>query len=99
MPVAARKVSQLAFPAVSTPNQVMGQPKHGALTLYGYGIAVRVDRGHLVLEDGIGAERRHARLPRVGHGLKRLVVSIRPANPGLGLGSGPTGWGEFVDFG
>jgi hypothetical protein len=30
--------------------------------------------GHLTLEDGIGADRRHARLPRVGHGLKRLVV-------------------------
>ena len=32
-----------------------------------------MDRGHLILRDGIGAERREARLPRVGHGLKRLV--------------------------
>jgi len=40
----------------------------------GYGIQVRVDRGHLLLDDGIGPERRLARLPRVGHGLKRLVV-------------------------
>jgi CRISPR-associated protein Cas1 len=40
----------------------------------GYGIVVRVDRGHLVLEDGIGSERRRAQLPRVSHGLKRLVV-------------------------
>jgi CRISPR-associated endonuclease Cas1 len=49
-------------------------PHHGVITLYGYGIQARVDRGHLVLEDGIGAERYRYRLPRVGHGLKRLVV-------------------------
>jgi len=48
--------------------------KHGVLTLSGYGITVRVDRGHLFLEDGIAANRQQARLPRVGHGLKRLVV-------------------------
>ena len=33
-----------------------------------------MDRGHLILQDGIGAARREARLPRVGHGLRRLVV-------------------------
>jgi len=49
-------------------------PRHGVITLFGYGIQVRVDRGHLLIEDGIGAERRRFRLPRVGHGLKRLVV-------------------------
>lgn len=49
-------------------------PEHGVITLFGYGINGRVDRGHLLLEDGIGADRRRARLPRVGHGLKRLVV-------------------------
>jgi len=48
-------------------------PRHGVVTLFGYGIQVRVDRAHLVLQDGIGRERRHARFPRVGHGLKRLV--------------------------
>jgi CRISPR-associated endonuclease Cas1 len=42
--------------------------------LFGYGTTVRVDRGHLVIEDGIGSTRRRARFPRVGHGLKRLVV-------------------------
>ena len=47
---------------------------HGVLTLFGYGIQVRIDRGHLVLEDGIGADRRQYRFPRVGHGLKRLVI-------------------------
>src|SRR5437879_11479407 len=49
-------------------------PRHGVITLYGHGIQVRVSRGHLIIEDGIGAERRHFRLPRVGHGLKRLVI-------------------------
>jgi CRISPR-associated endonuclease Cas1 len=34
---------------------------------------VRVDRGHLVLEDGIGT-RRFRRFPRVGHGIRRLVI-------------------------
>jgi len=38
------------------------------------GIQVRVDRGHLVLADGIAADRRYARLPRVAHGLRRLVI-------------------------
>jgi CRISPR-associated protein Cas1 len=33
-----------------------------------------VDHGHLLIEDGIGTSRRHARFPRVGHGLRRLVV-------------------------
>ena len=49
-------------------------PSHGVVTLFGYGIQVRVDRGHLLLEDGIGPDRRCARFPRVGHRLKRLVV-------------------------
>ena len=49
-------------------------PRHGVVTLYGYGITVQVDRGHLILKDGIGSDRREARLPRVGHGLRRLVV-------------------------
>src|SRR6266699_1630209 len=49
-------------------------PRHGVVTLFGYGIQVRVDRGHLLLEDGIGAERKQSRFPRVGHGLRRLVV-------------------------
>jgi CRISPR-associated endonuclease Cas1 len=49
-------------------------PRHGVVTLFGYGISARVDRGHLVLKDGIGPHRREARLSRVGHGLRRLVV-------------------------
>lgn len=49
-------------------------PHHGVIALSGYGISVRVDRGHLLYEDGIGTDRRRGRLARVGHGLKRLVV-------------------------
>jgi len=49
-------------------------PRSGVVTLFGYGIKIHVDRGHLILEDGIGGDRRSARLPRAGHGLGRLVV-------------------------
>jgi CRISPR-associated endonuclease Cas1 len=49
-------------------------PRHGVITVFGYGIRIYVERGHLTIEDGIGADRRKARLPRVGHGLRRLVV-------------------------
>ena len=48
--------------------------RHGVATLFGYGIKACVDRGHLILEDGVGPNRRYARLPRIGHGLRRLVV-------------------------
>jgi CRISPR-associated endonuclease Cas1 len=65
---ATRKVSQLSQSNNSS------VPRHGVVTLYGYGIQVRVDRGHLLLDDGIGADRRHFRLPRVGHNLRRLVI-------------------------
>src|SRR5437763_10413398 len=47
--------------------------KLGVLTLYGYGIRVTMQSGHLQIEDGIGPERRTLRLPRVNHRLKRLV--------------------------
>src|SRR5882672_1362442 len=49
-------------------------PRQGAITLFGYGISARVDRGHLILEDNVGPRRRQAIFPRVGHGLKRVTV-------------------------
>jgi CRISPR-associated endonuclease Cas1 len=49
-------------------------PRHGVVTLFGYGVNVHVDRGHLTMHDGIAANRREGRLPRVGHGLRRLVM-------------------------
>jgi CRISPR-associated endonuclease Cas1 len=48
--------------------------RHGVLALWGYGIRVQVNAGHLLLHDGIADERQTIRLPRVNHGLKRLVL-------------------------
>jgi CRISPR-associated endonuclease Cas1 len=48
--------------------------KSGVLVLNGYGIRAQVNAGHLLLQDGIADERRTIRLPRVNHGLKRLIV-------------------------
>jgi CRISPR-associated endonuclease Cas1 len=47
--------------------------RSGVLALSGYGIKVRMQSGHLEIEDGIGPDRRRIRLARVSHGLKRLV--------------------------
>jgi len=49
-------------------------PARGVVTLFGYGISANVERGHLILQDGIGGNRRVARFARVRHGLRRLVV-------------------------
>jgi CRISPR-associated endonuclease Cas1 len=49
------------------------KPSNGVITLYGHGIRVCVERGHLALEDGIGTRLKN-RFPRVRHGLRRLVV-------------------------
>jgi len=40
----------------------------------GFEISVSVDKGHLIVKDGIGPERSYYRLPRVGHRLKRLAI-------------------------
>jgi CRISPR/Cas system-associated endonuclease Cas1 len=47
--------------------------KSGVLTIHGFGVRVRMQSGHLQIEDGVADERRTVRLPRVGHGLRRLV--------------------------
>jgi CRISPR-associated endonuclease Cas1 len=47
--------------------------KSGVLTIHGFGVSVRMQSGHLEIEDGVGPDRRKTRLPRVGHGLRRLV--------------------------
>jgi CRISPR-associated protein Cas1 len=47
--------------------------KLGVLTLYGFGIRVRMQAGHLEIEHGVGSDRHKFRLPRVNHRLKRLV--------------------------
>ncbi len=40
----------------------------------GYGLTIRVHRGHLVIEDGIGRHRRQRRYPRAERTLRRLVI-------------------------
>ena len=50
------------------------EPRHGVITLYGYGIDFCVDRGHLIIHDGIGSRRTTARFARIGHRIRRLVV-------------------------
>jgi CRISPR-associated endonuclease Cas1 len=47
--------------------------RRSVLTLAGFGIKIRMQAGHLEIEDGIGPERRTLRLARIGHNLKRLV--------------------------
>jgi CRISPR-associated endonuclease Cas1 len=47
--------------------------KNGVLTIQGFGVRVRMQSGHLEIEDGVGVDRREIRLARVGHGLRRLV--------------------------
>jgi CRISPR-associated protein Cas1 len=44
------------------------------LTIHGFGVRVRMQSGHLEIEDGVGPERRKIRLARVRHGLRRLVM-------------------------
>src|ERR1022692_353462 len=63
-----------ATQTLSHPSALSQIPKHGVLTLYGFGIRVAMQSGHLCIEDGVGLERRKLRLSRVGHGLRRLVV-------------------------
>lgn len=65
---ATKTVSQLA----QSHNSLRSH--HGVVTLVGYGIEIRIDRGHLLLTDRLGANCRQFRLPRVGHGLKRLII-------------------------
>jgi CRISPR-associated endonuclease Cas1 len=49
----------------------------------GYGIRVGVERGHLVVEDGIADERRRVRFNRATSRLKRLVVVGRSGSVSL----------------
>src|SRR5260370_239736 len=65
---ASGTVSQLSYP------RNFLTPRHGVVTLFGYGIRVYVDRGHLIVKDGIGSDRYEGRFARVGHSLRRLVV-------------------------
>lgn len=60
-------------PESITPAEVV-IPRSGVLVLTGYGIRVAVKRGHLMVSDGRGRERREGRFPRTTRDLKRLVI-------------------------
>jgi CRISPR-associated endonuclease Cas1 len=50
----------------------------GVCVADGFGIKVAVDRGALVVEDGIGEHRPNRRFDKATHGLRRLVVAGTP---------------------
>lgn len=50
------------------------EPHDGLVVAAGWGVRVYVERGHLVVHDGVGRDRRTLRLSRAFGGLKRLVV-------------------------
>src|ERR1700693_6513357 len=64
-------VNKTVFQSAQPLNSVS---RNGILTLVGFGISVSVDKGHLIVKDGIGPDRSHYRLPRIGHRLKRLAI-------------------------
>jgi len=71
------RVNARAYVARDTPSNIIESPiipRHGVITLWGYGINVSVDKGHLLLRDGVGDERRVGRFARVNHGIKRLII-------------------------
>ena len=47
-------IPQLSDISVSLPPV---RSRRGVMVLYGYGTSVRVERGHLVIEDGVGSDR------------------------------------------
>src|SRR5437764_1771568 len=48
--------------------------RNGVLILSGYGLRISVARGHLITDDGTGANRRHGRFSRATSGISRVVV-------------------------
>lgn len=47
---------------------------HGVVAVGGYGVRIVVERGHLVIEDGLAANRRVLRFSRVAPDVQRIVV-------------------------
>jgi CRISPR-associated endonuclease Cas1 len=48
--------------------------RSGVCVVDGYGVKIRVERGRLVISDGIGPLRRESRFTRATHGIRRLVL-------------------------
>src|SRR6266699_2507053 len=57
------------------PPELQQLPKHGVLTLWGFGIKVRLVNSHFLAEWGVGLDRYQVRLSRVeGHKLRRVIL-------------------------
>jgi CRISPR-associated endonuclease Cas1 len=63
----------LPMQAQATPSPI-SVSADGVCVVDGYGIEIRVERGHLVVADGIGRIRRASRFARATSGLRRLVL-------------------------
>src|SRR5512146_355483 len=48
--------------------------RDGVLAVSGYGLRLTVERGHLVVEDGVADERRRLRFSRLDRELKRVAI-------------------------
>src|SRR5512139_440644 len=51
-----------------------GTPQPPIVVLTGYGLRLAVQRGHLVLEDGLADRRRVRRLSRIDREVKRIAI-------------------------
>jgi CRISPR-associated protein Cas1 len=80
-PAELRKSAEISISRQNDPAPI--KSRHGVVTLFGYGISIRVERGQLVLTDGIGDERYQGRFPRVGHGIERIVTIGNDGNVSL----------------
>lgn len=69
--------------------------RNGVLTLYGYGIDIRVDRGHLLIKDGIAANRRLGRFPRVVHNNEQVAVAFSGLAEDTGAYKGSKDWTRY----
>jgi CRISPR-associated endonuclease Cas1 len=55
-------------------SQITEPPGNGIRIAHGYGVRIYVERGHLLVVDGVGLHRRTRKFHRAVSGLKRLVV-------------------------
>jgi CRISPR-associated endonuclease Cas1 len=84
-PTALRKSAANANPQQHIPSgcPVALKPRRGIVTLFGYGISIRVERGHLIVADGIGSDRYEGRFARVEHGIERVITIGNDGNVSL----------------
>jgi CRISPR-associated endonuclease Cas1 len=64
--------------------QPISAAKSGIVVAHGYGIKIRVEHRHLVVEDGFGRDRRTRRFHRASRRLRRLVLIGRDGYVTLG---------------